>query len=71
MAKAFDFTTSQILDWKIEKIHDALIHEEIDISDHARQVHVYGQEATMPEKPLEMIKSVQLTFSPPFLWAHP
>jgi Domain of unknown function (DUF4258) len=35
--KAFDFTTSQILDWELEKIHDALIHEEIDVSDHARK----------------------------------
>ena len=37
MSKAFDFTTSQILDWELEKIHNALIREEIDITDHARK----------------------------------
>ena len=36
MADAFDFTTSKILDWELEKIHNALLREEIRISRHAR-----------------------------------
>ena len=36
MADAFDFTTSEILDWELEKIHNALLREEAGISRHAR-----------------------------------
>ena len=37
MPDAFDFSTSEILDWELERIHTALIREEIDITDHARK----------------------------------
>ena len=37
MADAFDFTTSEILDWELEKIHNALLREEVGISEHADQ----------------------------------
>jgi hypothetical protein len=36
MMDAFDFTTSEILDWELEKIHNALLREEVGISRHAR-----------------------------------
>ena len=36
MADAFDFTTSEILDWELEKIHNALLREEVGISRHAK-----------------------------------
>ena len=36
MPDAFDFTTSDILDWELDLIHNALIREEIDIFNHAR-----------------------------------
>jgi hypothetical protein len=37
MFRAFDFTTEQIFDWELEQIHNALLREEIDITDHARK----------------------------------
>jgi hypothetical protein len=37
VSNAFDFSTSEILDWELERIHTALIREEIDITDHARK----------------------------------
>ena len=36
MADAFDFTISEILDWELEKIHNALLREEVGISRHAK-----------------------------------
>jgi hypothetical protein len=35
MADAFDFTTSEILDWELEKIHNALLRKEVGITEHA------------------------------------
>ncbi len=32
----FDFTTGEILDWELEKIHNALLREEVGISRHAK-----------------------------------
>ena len=37
MADAFDFSTSEILDWELEKIHNALLHEAVIITTHARK----------------------------------
>jgi hypothetical protein len=36
MTDAFDFTTSEILDWELEKIHNALLRKEIIVITHAR-----------------------------------
>ena len=36
MMDAFDFTISEILDWELEKIHNALLREEVGISRHAK-----------------------------------
>ncbi len=35
MLEPFDFTTSQILDWELEMIHNALDKQEIEITRHA------------------------------------
>jgi hypothetical protein len=31
----FDFSTDQILAWELDRIHEALIHQEINLTDHA------------------------------------
>ena len=36
MMDTFDFTTGEILDWELEKIHNALLREEVGISRHAK-----------------------------------
>ncbi len=35
MPDAFDFTTSYILDWELDLIHNALDRQQIEITDHA------------------------------------
>lgn len=35
MPEAFDFSTSEILDWEIERIHLALLQKQIRIEPHA------------------------------------
>ncbi len=37
VAEAFDFTTTEILDWELEAIHRALLEKKIIITIHARR----------------------------------
>jgi hypothetical protein len=37
VARAFDFSTNEILEWELTAIHEALIRQEIDITPHAEK----------------------------------